>query len=474
MSEKASLLSVYKLLPQTNCGECGEANCMAFASRLLERSKPPEDCKPMIRETRYKKNFAKLVELVAPPIREVIVGVGDRAVKIGGEEVLYRHQLTYYNPTAIAVDLSDNMSAEEIKKRCKAIDSFSVQKIGQELKLDMIAVRAASGDPDRFASAVKLVAETSNFPIILCSYDHNSLKAAVESKGIAERRPLLYAANKDNWKEVGELAKKHNCPVVVSSPNDMDTLASLSSTLESMGLRDIILDPGTLVEGGLLKDTVNNLVMLRRAGFKKTKSLGYPILVVPAVVWATENPDPVTTSYRESYIASLLLNRYADIMVMRTLDIWAMLPVVTLRQSIYTDPRKPVSVDAALKPFGTPNETSPVLITSNFALTYFTVANDIESSTVDCYLIVTDAEGLAVEVGVSGGQFTAAGINDILTSTNVANRVKHKRMVIPGKAARLKGEIEDVTGWEVMVGPQDSSQIKDFLKKHWEAPKQKT
>ncbi|MFQ6135092.1 MAG: acetyl-CoA decarbonylase/synthase complex subunit gamma [Nitrososphaerales archaeon] len=473
MTEKASLLSVYKLLPQTNCAECGEANCMAFASRLLERSKPPEDCKPMVRESRYKKNLVKLVELVAP-IREVVVGVGDRAVKIGGEEVLYRHQLTYYNPTAIAIDLSDSMSAEEIKNRCRAIESFSISKIGQELKLDMIAVRAASGDPERFASAVKLVTETSNLPLILCSYDPNTLKAAVEAEGIAERRPLLYAATKDNWREVGELAKKYNCPVAASSPNDLDTLVSLSSTLESMGLRDIILDPGTLVEGGLLKDTVNNLVMLRRTGIKKAKSLGYPILCVPAVVWATENPDPVTTSYRESYVASLLLNRYADVMVMHTLDIWAMLPVVTLRQSIYTDPRKPVSVEAALKELGTPNENSPVLITTNFALTYFTVANDIESSGVDCYLLVADAEGLAVEVGVAGGQFTAAGINDILTSTGVADKVKHRRMVIPGKAARLKGEIEDVTGWEVMIGPQDSSQINDFLNKHWAAPKQTT
>jgi acetyl-CoA decarbonylase/synthase complex subunit gamma len=153
------------------------------------------------------------------------------------------------------------------------------------------------------------------------------------------------------------------------------------------------------------------------------------------------------------------------------MDIWAMMPVITLRQSIYTDPRKPVSVDAAIKSIGSPNEASPVLITTNFALTYFTVANDIEASGVDCYLLVVDAEGLAVEVGVAGGQLTAAGINELVVSSGVADKVKHKRMVVPGKAARLKGDIEDTTGWEVMVGPQDSSQISDFLNKNWTSPK---
>ncbi len=471
MTEKASLLGIYKLLPQTNCGECGETNCMAFAAKLLDRTKPPEACLPMIREAKYKEKFEGLIDLVAPPIREIEIGVGDKAVTIGGEEIHYRHQLTYYNQTAIAIDLSDNLNAEEIKQRCKDIEDFELNKIGQVLKLDMIAVRAASGDPERFASAVKLASENTKLPLILCSLDSNALKAALEIEGIAKKRPLLYAATKDNWKEVGELAKKHDCPVVVSSSNNLDTLVTISTTLESMGLKDIVLDPGTLVEGGLLKDTVNNLVMLRRSGLKKVKGLGYPIFSVPAIVWATEKPDPTTISYRESIIASLLLNRYVDVMIMRTIDIWAMMPVVTLRQSIYTDPRKPVSVKATLKSIGSPKDTSPVLITTNFALTYFTVANDIETSGIDCYLLVVDAEGLAVEVGVAGGQLTAAGINELVTSSAVAEKVKHKRMVIPGKAARLKGDIEDATGWDVMVGPQDSSQISDFLNKNWTTQK---
>lgn len=467
MTEKASLLGIYKLLPQTNCAECGETNCMAFAAKLLSRSKLPEDCLPMVRETKYKKKLEDLIDLVSPPIREITIGIGDKAVKIGGEEVQYRHQLTYYNQTAIAIDLSDNSTADEIKKRCKEIENFSISKIGQILTLDLIAIRGSSGDPEKFASVVKLASESTNLPLILCSLDPKAITAALEVKGIVEKRPLIYAATKDNWKEIGALAKTYNCPVIVSAVNDLATLVSISSTLESMGLRDIVLDPGTLVEGDYLKDTVNNLVMLRRAAIKNIDGLGYPIFCVPAVVWTIENPDPITSAYRESIIASLLLSKYVDVMIMRTLEIWAMMPVITLRQSIYTDPRNPVSVKATLKSIGSPNNTSPVLITTNFALTYFTVANDIESSGIDCYLLVVDAEGLAVEVGVAGGQLTAAGINGLIISSDVAKKVNHKRLVIPGKAARLKGDIEDVTGWEVMVGPQDSSQISSYLTKNW-------
>lgn len=471
MTEKVSLLGIYNFLPHTNCGECGETNCMAFAAKLLDRSKLPKDCLPMPRETKYKKKLEDLIVMVSPPIREITIGIGDNAVKIGGEEVLYRHQLTYYNQTAIAIDLSDNLTSEEIKKRCNEIGNFSLNKIGQILTLDLIAIRSASGDPEKFASVVKLASENTTLPLILCSEDPKVIKAALEVEGIAKKRPLIYAATKDNWKEIGALAKTHDCPVIASAVNDLDTLVSITSTLELMGLNDIVLDPGTLVEGNYLKDTVNNLVMLRRSAIKKIKGLGYPIFCVPAVVWTTEKPDPITTAYRESIIASLLLSKYVDIMIMHTMEIWAIMPVVTLRQSIYTDPRKPVSVDATLKSIGSPNDTSPVLITTNFALTYFTVANDIESSGIDCYLLVVDAEGLAVEVGVAGGQLTASGINDLIISSGVAKKVKHKRMVIPGKAARLKGDIEDVTGWEVMVGPQDSSQINSFLTKHWTVSK---
>jgi acetyl-CoA decarbonylase/synthase complex subunit gamma len=472
MPEKATLLTVYKLLPQTNCGECGEVNCMTFASNVLERKKNVKDCLPLFRETKYKIQAAKLAELVAPPVTEITLGVGERTVKIGGKQVMYRHDLTYHNPAAIAIDVSDKLSDSEIVSRVSRAEKFQFTHIGETLRLDAIAVRAASGDARRFAQAVALVAKTSPLPMILCSLDSGALRLAVEQKGVYERKPMLYAATKENWREVGTLSKQYSCPVVASSPDDLAGLKSLAKTLRTMGNEDIILDPGFWTQGHLLKTSVEDLEMLRRSAiYKEDKDLGCPIMAVPAVAWIGESRDPTAAAYTESYMASLLLTRFADIVIMHSLDVWALLPVITLRQGIYTDPRKPVAVETGLRPVGNPDAMSPVLLTTNFALTYYTVANDLEASGVTCHLLVLGTDGLSVESSVAGGQFNAAGVKDLVASTNIESKAKHRKLVIPGMAARLSGEIEDLTKWEVMVGPRDSSQIKEYLDKFWSAPK---
>ncbi|MGQ9468796.1 MAG: acetyl-CoA decarbonylase/synthase complex subunit gamma [Nitrososphaerales archaeon] len=467
MPEKATLLSIYRYLPQTNCGECGEPNCMAFASKLLERKATPENCPPL-KKPKYKERMAKLIELIAPPIREVKIGTGDSAVKIGGKEVMYRHELTFHNPTSIAIDVSDTMDDDKIVDRCKAIENFTIVRIGESLKLNMVAVRCASKDPDRFSYVTSLVSRSCNLPLILCSFDPKMLRAALEKGHVADKRPLLYAATEDNWRKVSELAKQYDCPVAVFAPNDLTLLKSLTKTLQAIGIHDIVIDPGTYTEGKLLKDTVNNLVMIRRSAIQRgDRDLGYPIMVVSAVVWMGEKLDPIITSYKEAYIASLFMNRYADIIIMHTLETWALLPVITLRQNIYTDPRKPVAVEPGLRIIGKPDEKSPVLLTTNFALTYYTVANDIESAGINCYLLVLDTEGLAVESSVAGGKFNPSLVKDLISSSGIEKKVKHNKLIIPGMAARLRGEIEDLTKWEVIVGPRDSGGIKDFLSKHW-------
>jgi acetyl-CoA decarbonylase/synthase complex subunit gamma len=472
MTEKATLLTVYKLLPQTNCGECGEVNCMTFASSLLERKKTVKDCTPLFQDVKYKAQAAKLVELVAPPVREITLGVGERAVKIGGKQVMYRHDLTYHNPTAIAIDVSDKLGDAEIVERVTRAEKFQFTHIGEKLRLDAIAVRAASGDPQRFAQAVASVAKNSALPLILCSLDPAALRLAVEQKGVYERRPMLYAATKENWKDVGALAKQYSCPLVAFSPGDLSGLKALAKTLRAMGNEEIVLDPGLWTQGSLLKNSIENLEMLRRSAIQKEdKDLAYPIMAVPAVAWIGESLDPKAAAFTESYMAGLLLTRFADIVIMHSLEVWALLPVVTLRQGVYTDPRKPVAVETGLKAVGNPNEASPVLLTTNFALTYYTVANDLEAAGVTCHLLVLNTEGLSVESSVAGGQFNAAGVKDLVGSSNVESKTKHRKLVIPGMAARLSGEIEDLTKWEVMVGPKDSSQIKEYLDKFWNGAK---
>ncbi len=472
MTEKATLLTVYKLLPQTNCGECGEVNCMTFASNLLERKMTVKECPPLVKDPKYRAQAQKLEELIAPPVKEITLGVGNEAVKIGGKQVIYRHDLTYHNPTAIAIDVSDKLSDNEITEKVARAEKFQFTHIGEQLRLNAIAVRAASGDAQRFAHAVALVTKNTPLPLILCSLDAETLRLAVEQKGVYERKPVLYAATKENWKEIGALAKQYSCPVVVFSPGDLQGVKALAKTLRTIGVDDIILDPGFWTKGRLLKDSIENLEMLRRAAIQKEdKDLGYPIMAVPAVAWIGESPDPNATAYKEACIASLLLTRFVDIMIVHSIDIWALLPLVTLRQGVYTDPRKPVAVETGLKSVGAPDKKSPVLLTTNFALTYYTVANDLEASGIVCHLLVLSTEGLSVEASVAGGQFSAAGVKDLVASTNVASKADHRKLIIPGMAARLSGEIEDLSKWEVMVGPKDSSQIKEYLDRIWNTQK---
>ncbi|MEM3045796.1 MAG: acetyl-CoA decarbonylase/synthase complex subunit gamma [Candidatus Bathyarchaeia archaeon] len=468
MAEKPTLLTVYRYLPQTNCGECGEATCMAFASKLLERAAKVEDCPPLVKDPKLKGRREKLADLVAPPVREVIVGSEKNAVKIGGKEVLYRHELTFHNPTALAMDLSDKLEDQAVLERCKSIEAFKIEKMGQKLGLDLIAIRCASGDPGRFAKVASLVTANTRLPLMLCSLDPEAVRSAMEAS--KDNRPLLYAATAENWRDMGALAKRFNCPLVASAPGDLSLLKSLALTLRQMGVQDLVLDPGTGTEGKALMETISNLTMIRRAGVKlRDKAVGFPLMAVPAVAYLN-GQNPVTAAFKEAYLASMFINRYADLLVLHSLETWSLMPILNLRFNVYTDPRKPVAVQAELKTIGEPDENSPVLVTTNFALTAYTVSGDLEASKVSCYLLIADSEGLAVDTAVAGGQLTAAKIKEVLAASGVEGKVKHRRLILPGRAARLRGDVEDATGWEVIVGPKDSSQIADFLKKNWSVP----
>ena len=466
--KELSPIDVYKLLPKTNCKECGEKNCMAFATKLVSRETSLENCRPLLAKE-HKKAYKQLMELLKPAIKEVVIGVGERAVKIGGKLVMYRHELTYFNPTAFAVDVTDEMSEEEILDKTKRVEQFKFGYIGQTLKLDMIAVRSTSNEPDKFKATVRKVAENTNLPLILCSLNSNVLEAGL--KVVSKCRPLLYAATKQNWKEMAELALIYNCPLTVFAPNNLKLLKSLTKTLLEYGVEDLVLDPGTFPSDGLA-NTLNNFTMIRRAACKRgDELLGFPLIGVPMVAWMERGKAPEEIAkWREAYLAAMLIVRFADIIMMHNVDGWSLLPTVILRQNIYTDPRKPVAVEPGLKVFGAPDENSPVMFTTNFALTYYTVASDIESAKVNAYLLVVDTEGIAVDSAVAGRKLTAEKVADAIKASGIENKVKHRKLIIPGKAARLSSEIEESSGWQVLVGPKDSSDIPKFLQEKWQNP----
>jgi acetyl-CoA decarbonylase/synthase complex subunit gamma len=464
--KELSPIDVYKLLPKINCKECGVDNCMAFATKIVNREINLDQCPPLLKKD-YEKAYNQLKDLLKPAVKEVIVGAGDNARKIGGKLVMFRHEFTYTNPTAIAIDVTDEMTAQEIENRVKKVENYSFEYIGYLLKLDMIAVRSTSGDPEKFKTAVKTVAEVTKLPMILCSLNSNVLEAGLMAAPKA--RPLLYAATKENWKDMAELALMYNCPLVVSAPNDLSTMVSLAKTLMAYGVNDLVLDPGTFMNDGLT-DTIDNFTMLRRAATKGGEELaGFPLMGVPMVAWMDKGETAEDLlKWREAYLAAMLIVRYADVLVLHGSDGWSLLPITVLRQNIYTDPRKPVAVAPGLKVFGTPDENSPVFFTSNFALTYYTVASDLESNKLNAYLIVVETEGSAIDSGVAGRKLTAERVADSIKSSDIESKVKHRKIIIPGKASRISGEIEELSGWKVQVGPRDSSEIPKYLQEKWQ------
>ncbi|SDG26865.1 acetyl-CoA decarbonylase/synthase gamma subunit [Methanolobus vulcani] len=460
-----SPLEAYKFLPATNCGECGEATCMAFAAHLIDRSHKLTDCKPILEE-KFKKKYEELDALLAPEIREVEIGVGDKIAKIGGDDVLYRHKLTFFNQTQFAYDVTDSMDEKDLVERVNYIQDFKKFYVGNFLTVDMIAVRCTSKDPAKFAAAVKKVIETTDLPIILCSFDPAVLKAGLEaSKG---RNPLLYAANKDNWKEVGELALEYDVPVTLFAPDDLDMLKTLAKTFAAMGTEKLVLDPGTYPTGKQLKKTFTNFIKVRRAGIDGDREIAYPIMAVPFTAWMAHD-DPVSASYWETVVASVFTIKYGDIMILHSTEPYAMLPELHIRDTIYTDPRKPVTVDPGMYKVGEPTADSPVLVTTNFALTYYTVESDIASNKIDCFLWAIDTDGIGVEAAVAGGQLTAEKIKKGIEESgfDLKKDTTHNTVVIPGLAARLQGDVEDATGANVMVGPADSGRIPGWMEKNW-------
>jgi len=463
-AKELSPIEIYKMLPGTNCKECGETNCMAFAAKLVNREATLEECRPLL-EPDFADAYANLWALLKPAVKAVEIGVEENAITIGGEYVLYRHEFTYFHQPAIAVDVTDEMSDEEFNTRIHVLNDFTYNYIGMDLTLDILSVRCISGDSAVFAEAVQKADELTRKPLMLIAHDPVVMEAGL--KIVAEKRPLMHGATKENWKEMAELSLQYSCPLVAYASNDLDTLKSLALTLREYGVEDIVIDPGTQPTAYMEKN-INNYTILRWDAInEEEEGLGYPIMGSPMAAWAVEEEDPVLNEWNEAVLAGILITRFADMMVIHGISGWSLLPQIILRSNIYTDPRKPVSVEPELVVMGTPNEESPVLLTTNFALTYYTVANDIENAKIDGYLLVVDSEGMSVESAVAGRKMTADTVAEAIKDSKVEDLVKHRNIIIPGRSARLSGEIQEESGWSVSVGPLDSSGIPSYLSEKW-------
>ncbi len=440
-------LDIYKHLPKKNCGDCGEKTCIGFCQRIIDKELKIEDCPWLENEQRR-----ILEEMTTPSIR--LVSFGQPSISFGGEEIMYRHELTFFCQTVIAVEVHDQMEKSELLSRVKFTNEYSIERIGKKLTLQALAIRCKSRDPRAFAECVSSVTEHSNIPLIFCATDPAVLRAGLE---VNHKKPLLYAVTKLNWRQLVELAKEYSCPVVVFADNNIKELQKIIRDTQRGGIEEIAVDPGTHPENPQV--TLFNFIKLREAAVRGKDLFHYPLVGVPA---ASSN---VVT---EAMMASMMITRYADLLILNTTLEEVLLPVLTLRKDIYTDPRRPLSVEPGLRTFGNPKKNSPVLCTTNSALTFHTVASDIESSHIDCYLLVIDSGGIGVESAVAGGQLDAFKARDAIERATLKDIVSHQTIVIPGLAARIKSDLERLSSWKVLVGPRDSSEIPRFLKENWD------
>ena len=468
---RPSPLEIYKLLDKSNCGDCGYDTCMAFATDILERKVTVQDCSHLMQDGKQFKNRDKLIALVTPPQKPVIIGVGERACVIGGEEVLMRHQLTFYNETAIFMEIADD--DPDLEDTVKYLTDLKVERIGDVLQVNGIALRCVSGNAEQFKLAAKKLSDVSNLPIMLVCLNPDILLAAATE--IKAKIPLLYAITKENWENIGKFAVENSLPVVIVS-SDLDELMSLSATLQKLGVKQLVLDSGTFFGPGKLAVTYDNIMQLRTAAIDRDeKNAGWPVMGVPVAYWSQANvgddKELWLHQYQEIIMGAIMESIDTNLIVLHTgkkkEDIWALLALMTLRQSVFSDPRVYPAVDPGLYEVGEPNDMSPVFVTSNYRLTKIPVEIDIKGANIDAYLLVVNSEGIGIESAVAGGQFNAGAIAEAVKEFKVFEKVKHRVLVIPGMAARLSGALEDEADALVIVGPRDSSGIGKFVKEKW-------
>lgn len=437
-------IEIYKLLPQTNCGDCGVPTCLAFAMKLAAGQTELSKCPHVSAESK-----AKLESASAPPVMPVAIG----AFKTGGETVLFRHEKTFVNPTGIAVLITDAMNDADVNSRIKAFTDLRYDRVGVILKADLIAIKSETGDAGKFAALVEKASKVTDANIILLSENPDILAAGL--KPIAQKKPLLYAATKTNVDAVAALATQNKCPVAVKGSN-IDEVIELTQKLSSMGIKEIVIDSGSRN----IKKAFEDQVVIRRSAIKSTfRPLGYPTILFPC--------EMTKDLMEETLIASTFIAKYAGIVVLSDLKGESLFPLLVERMNIFTDPQRPMATAQGIYPINNPTEDSPVLITTNFSLTYFIVSGEIGGSRVPAWLLVMDTEGLSVLTAWAAGKFTADTIGPYIKKSGIMDKIKHRSLVIPGYSASISGELEEeLSGWKITIGPREAAHIPAFMKQY--------
>ena len=435
-------LQVFKLLPKTNCKDCGMPTCLAFAMALAQKKVKLDDCPHASDEAQ-----SALAEAAAPPIRPVKFGAGDSEVQIGQETVLFRHEEKSHNPTVVAVSVSDKLTGDALQQRVTQINALQFDRVGTHIQVNAIALTNDSGSAETFAAAAEAVKAASPLALILVADAADALAAAAGK--VAAAVPLLAGVTAQTAEAAAKIALDNHCPLAVEAAS-VEELAELTEKIKTVGLEDIVLS----LKAGDLQGQLHDLSRLRTLALKKTfRPLGYPTVSY----MLQSSADEQATN------AISLICKYSSVVVVETVEPYAILTMLTTIMNIFTDPQKPVQVEPKVYPIGEVSNDSPVLFTTNFSLTYYTVESDVEASRVPCYILVVDTEGTSVLTAYSGDKLNEKVVAEALNKHDMAGLVQHRKLIIPGYVAVMSGKLEEATGWEIMVGPRESSMLPKYL-----------
>jgi len=429
-------LDIFKLTPKTNCKECGNPTCMAFSMKVAQGSLTLDKCPHLSDEAKEILGAA-----TAPPMKSVEVGT----YKLGGETVLFRHEKTFVSKPLYSVSVCAGCYDDKIAD----IEKVSYDRIGEHMHVELLNCMF-SGDADKYAELVKKA--SANHCVILECADAAAAEAALQANTAA--KPLLNGANAENYAQMVELAKKYNAALGVSG-KDIDELYDTVAAVEKTGFKDIVMD----VTMANIKDTYAAAIMLRRAAIKdKDRTCGYPSLVNVGKLAAGNVA-------RQTALASMFTLKYGSIIVMEGMSYAQALPLYGLRQNVFTDPQKPMKVEPGIYALNGADENAPCATTVDFALTYFVVSGELERSGVPVNLLISDAGGYSVLTAWAAGKLSAGSVAKFIKEYEIENKIKNRTLIIPGKVAVLKGEMEEkLPDWKIVVAPNDAVGLVKFMK----------
>ena len=444
-------LDIFKLTPKKNCKECGFPTCMAFSMKVAGGAVEVSKCPHMSDEA-----IQKLSEATAPPMKTLKVGAGENEYTIGGETVLFRHEKTLVSKNRYAIAFCDCMTEEEVASKIANINKVEYERIGEVMKAEFACVTYNS-NKENFLNIIKKLKAETKVAFILNVDDAEVAKEAVaELKGL---NPVVLGATKDNYEAMLEVVKGDNLALGLKADNLEDLYATVE-LVQKAGYKELILD----VTGESIKDTYVNAVQVRRIALKEQdRTFGYPSIVF---VNELANGD----DNMEVALSSAFTVKYGSIIVIDDISYAKALPLYALRQNLFTDPQKPMRVETKVYPINNPDENSPVLVTVDFALTYFVVTGELERSKVPCWLVIPDAGGYSVLTSWAAGKFGGSVIGNFVKECGIADMTKNRDLIIPGKVAVIKSDVQDnLPDWNVIVGTAEAMELPKFLKEYMES-----